>query len=179
MAEGRTYSNLTSSHKEKQQMDLPSPRFRSRAYWLAQLAMVCRFCGAATRVVAVALPANHETLDDAVDQGCGWECVAANALLFFITQIPRETERHLRQLAPGFRRADRNAVSESHWANHCEHCGALLDDQDLHCEPGDTFVPITAEQGSKIRLIEIHESFEASAAGYSLEPEFLPFTRRG
>jgi hypothetical protein len=160
-------------------MDLPSPRFRSEAYWLAQVAVLCPCCGAATRVVGVALPANHETQGDAEDQGCGWQCVAANALLFFITQISRETECHLRQLAPGFRRADSGAAAESHWVNHCEHCGALLDDQDLHCEPGDTFVPLTAEQGSKIRLIEIHEPFEASAAGYSLEPAFLPFARRG
>jgi hypothetical protein len=160
-------------------MDLLLPRFRSRAYWLAQLAMLCPFCGAATRVAGVALPANHETLNDAAEQGCGWQMVAANALLFFITQLPRETQGHLQQLAPGFRRADSAAAAESHWSNHCEHCGALLDDQDLHCEPGDTFVPITAEQGSRIRLIEFHESFEGSAAGYSLEPGFLPFTRRG
>jgi hypothetical protein len=161
-------------------MDLPLPRFRSRGYWLAQLAMVCPFCDAATRVAGVALPANHETLDDAGDQDSAWQTVAANALLFFITQIPRETENHLRRLAPGFRRAASGpADGESHWANHCEHCGALLDDQELHCEPGDTFVPITAAQGSTIRLIEFDEPFEASAAGYSLEPEFLPFTRRG
>jgi hypothetical protein len=179
MAEGRAYSNLISSAQGMQQMDLPLPRFRSRGYWLAQLAMVCPFCDAATRVAGVALPANHETLEDAEeDQGCGWQTVAANALLFFITQIPRETQGHLRQLAPGFRRTDSGAAGESHWANHCEHCGALLDDQELHCEPGDSFVPITAAQGSQIRLIEFHEPLEASAAGYSLEPEFLPFTPR-
>jgi hypothetical protein len=156
-------------------MDLPLPRFRSHAYWLAQLAMVCPFCEAATRVASVALPANHETLDDTDDLASGWQVVAANALLFFITQLSPETESHLRRLAPGYRRAD---SGEARWSNHCEHCGALLDDQALHGEPGDSFVPITAAQGSKIRLIEFDEPFEASAAGYSFEPEFLPFTRR-
>lgn len=159
-------------------MDLPLPRFRSRAYWLAQLAMVCPFCGAATRVAGVALPANHETLDDADGQVPTWQLAGANALLFLLTQIPQETEGHLRRLAPGFRRTDGGLTGESQWANHCEHCGALLDDQNLHCEPGDSFVPITAAQGSRIRLIEFHEPFEGSAAGYSLEPEFLPFSRR-
>jgi hypothetical protein len=167
-------------------MDLPQPGFRSLCYLVAQRVIACPFCGMRTRVAAVALPIGHEVLEDQEERGqeqglglgTGWQAVAGNALLFFIAQLPGGAAEHLRQQAPGFGLTSNLATHEIHWANHCEHCKALLDDNALHCEPGDSFVPISEAQGTRIRLTEINEPIEGSASGYALEPQFVPFKRR-
>jgi hypothetical protein len=160
-------------------MDLPQPAFRSINYSIAQLQIACWVCDGLTRVVAVALPVSHEVTEEVEEERhvAGWQTVCGNALLFHISQLSKKAQRRLIRLAPGFGLAWSGATQESHWLNHCEHCHALLDDHELHCEPGNTFVPSSEAQGSNIRLIKIHEPFEASANGYSLEPEYLPFTR--
>jgi hypothetical protein len=157
-------------------MDLRSPNFRSESFFLAQRSVKCHVCEAQTRVVALGLPVNHEVLQDDEDDAGGqggevWQTVAANALLFHCEWLPKSAQARLREWAPGF-------GLERCWSNHCEHCGTPLDDEALHCEAGDTFVPMTEQEGSKIRLIEILEPFEAWAGGYSLDVLFLPFPRR-
>jgi hypothetical protein len=160
-------------------MDLLQPNFRSSHYSIAQLSVDCWFCGASTRVVAVVLPNGHETLDEPDEQGNqSWRAAAGNALLFFIDQVPRSVQVHLRLLAPGFQQAWSDEAEDTQWANHCEHCDELLDDDELHCEPGGTFMPMTEAQGAKIRLIKILEPLEAAASGYSPEPEFVRFRQR-
>jgi hypothetical protein len=156
------------------EMDSLPPNYRSTSYFIARRNVTCGSCGASTRVVAVGLPINHEVREE----DSAWEAVAGNALLFHIGDVPTAAEVHLRRLAPGFCEALVEPPDESNWANHCEHCGVQIDDHELHCEPGDTFVPISEAQGSKIRLTEIAEPFEAYAAGYSLESMFVPFPRR-
>ena len=170
MAEGRTATPLIFTLTEHLQMDLKQT-FRSPKYCIAQMALRCPFCGMATRVAAILLPVGHELLDEEEGQESRWQAVGATALLFFVTELSGGSASSLRQLAPGF------ACVRDRWSNHCEHCQALLDDQDLHCEPGDTFVPMDTAQGSKIRLVEIDQPIEVSAAGYSLQPEFLPIPR--
>jgi hypothetical protein len=159
-------------------MDLPHPRFRSRTYLVVQRVTTCWLCSASTRVAAVGLPADHEVLDDDEESGASdWQLVAAGALLFYIEELPKSVKKRLRTLAPGFRRAHSGPAQDSYWVNHCEHCNEVLDDHELHCEPGDSFVPISEAEGSELRLAEIHESFHARAGGYSLAPQFLPFAR--
>jgi hypothetical protein len=126
----------------------------------------------------VGLPVDHEVLDHDEDGGApAWQSIAAGALLFYLEELPKSVERRLCILAPGFRLAHREAAPSPHWLNHCAHCNAVLDDQELHCEPGDTFVPISESAGSEIQLTEIHEPFQARAGGYSLATQFLSFAR--
>lgn len=160
-------------------MDLQYPEFRSRTYLLAKRATDCWFCGASTSVVAVGLPAGHEVLgaDEESDSSI-WQSMAARALLSYIQELPTSVETRLRALAPGFRLAPGDSSRAPYWANHCEHCSAVLDDQELHSEPGDTFVPISQSAGLEIQLAEIDEAFEARAGGCSIEPEFLPSARQ-
>ena len=158
-------------------MESPQPNFRSTAYYAAQRSIDCRLCGGSTRIVALGLPANHEVLDEDAELDAAWQPVAANALLFFLEQLPLAAEQQLRLLAPGFRRTPSEAAQHGFWANHCERCDATLDDQELHCEPGDSFVPSSEAEGSKIRVIRIEEPIEVSAQGCSLDPAFLPFGR--
>jgi hypothetical protein len=70
-----------------------------------------------------------------------------------------------------------SATQISYWANHCEHCDALLGDQEMHCELDGAFVPSSQTAGSAIDVLRIQEPFEAAATGYSVEPEFFDFAR--
>jgi hypothetical protein len=159
-------------------MDLPYPKFRSRTFLLAQRLTNCWYCGGTTRVAAVGLPVDHEVLDDDEESDAlAWQSVADVALLFFIEKLSKNVRKRLRTLAPRFQLMHGAPTQDSYWVNHCEHCNAVLDDHELHCEPGDTFVPISEADGSEIRLAEIHEAFHARAGGYSLAPQFVPFAR--
>jgi hypothetical protein len=164
---------------EPPQMDLQEPNFRSTYYYVAQLSVDCSWCGATTRAVALVLPDGHEALDEAdePDVPC-WQAIAGTALLFYIDRLSVSAEANLCRLAPGFRRVAIDESQGSVWANHCEHCCASLSDNELHCEPGDSFVPDTAARGANVQLFKIDEALEASAGGCSMDPEFLSFARR-
>ena len=68
-------------------------------------------------------------------------------------------------------------AADSHWANHCEHCGSRFSDDDLHCEPG-AFMPGGLNEAERIHLTHVAEKFSAAAAGYALDPEFFAAMRR-
>jgi hypothetical protein len=161
---------------EPPQMDLQEPNFRSAYYYVAQLSVDCRRCGATTPAVALVLPDGHEALDEPDEQHIQhWQAFAGRAVLFYVDQLPASAEAHLCRLAPGFRRVAIEETQGSVWVNHCKHCGASLSDDELHCEPGDSFVPDTEARGANVRLFKIDEALEASAGGCSVDPEFLPF----
>jgi hypothetical protein len=167
----------------------PSPaNVRSQSYYVARTNARCWHCGFSTIVLALALPENHKTLDsdtpiDTEDEGeprpDAWQNANMHAILFYVEYLPGDVRDRLSQLAPSFRLTYSPATLNSYWANNCEHCGLLLGDHELHCEPGGAFMPSSAAAAAEIRLLQIDRFFEAAAAGYALEPEFFGFMRRG
>jgi len=168
------------------EIPLVDANVRSQTYYIARTSVRCRRCGFPTRLLALALPHNHETLDgDApADAGCGdsapeaWQRAAVNAILFYVERLSLDVQDRVNRILPTFRLARGAATSNSYWANHCEHCGTLLDDHELHCEPDGAFMPSSEAAAANIRLQQIQEPFEAVAAGYAFEPEFFGFMRR-
>ena len=158
-------------------MQVPNANVRSPTYYVARTSKPCPHCGQLNRLVALALPPNHETLDPDATADGAWQAVHAHALLFYVTELPEAAQRHLYQLAPLFRIVRGAGALNGHWANHCGHCGSAIDDHDLHCEPG-VFMPHDDAEAANIQLLPIGEAFEAAAAGYALEPEFFRFMRR-
>jgi hypothetical protein len=158
-------------------MQLPNANVRSPTYYVARTAKPCAHCGQPNRLLALALPPNHETLDTEAPGEGVWQTVRAHAFLFCVTELPPAVQRHLLQLSPLFRIVLRAGALIGHWANHCEHCGLPIDDCDLHCEPG-VFMPQNEAEAANIQLLPIGEVFEAAAAGYALEPEFFRSMRR-
>ncbi len=150
-------------------MSLAVANVRSASYYIARTHIPCPHCGAVTPLIAVALPADHETLDDESDE---WQPVPANAFLYCLEAVSCSVDARLRNMAPTFRFA-------SYWANHCEHCERILGDDQVHGEPGCGFTPICEDEAADIILTEVAEPFAAFAAGYSLEPEFFARMRRG
>ena len=147
---------------------------RAAVYWIARTAVACDTCGQRTEVAALALPAEHETLDPEAEITMGvWRRADCNALIFHVEWLAAEIQCRLLEYSSTFAKHP-----SSNWVNHCRHCGAALDDLALHCEPEGAFVPTSHAAARAIELIRIEAPFEAKAAGYSYEPEFLAFAAR-
>jgi hypothetical protein len=165
---------------------LADANVRSKTYYVARTNVRCWQCGLSTRVLALAIPDGHETLDeDAQADADGgepapnaWQPANANAFLFYVGQLPDRVRDRLNRLSPWFRLAHSPATSSSYWANHCEHCGTLLGDHELHCEPDCAFMPSSEAAAANIHLLQIPERFQTAAAGYAIEPEFFGFMRK-
>jgi hypothetical protein len=155
---------------EAEEVDpLPSANVRAASYYIARTHVACPHCGAITPLTGVALGAGHETLEEACEE---WQAAPANAFLFFLEAVSQAVQERLYQMAA-------NVRFNCYWANHCEHCERILDDHDVHGEPGRGFTPLSEAEAAHIVLTEVAEPFEASAAGYSLEPEFFACMLRG
>lgn len=152
---------------------------RSDSYWIAHTIGECGQCGAATRVIALALPPGHEslTLEWSVDGdepvGHVWESTAASAFLFYVEHLPEGLQRRLEEFSRNYHLAGSDYTRGPYWANHCGSCDAAIDDHDLFCEPGGAFLPTTPESAAAITLVRIAEALQAAAIGYACEPQFF------
>jgi hypothetical protein len=162
---------------------------RSQTFYVARSNARCWHCGEATRLIALAVPQNHEILHADADADAeadnrdqpapdAWQRVNADAFLFYVDYLPDGVRDQLKQISPSFRMAYSAVTLNSYWANHCEHCGTLLDDHDLHCEPEGAFMPVSESAATAIQLSSVQAPFEAAAAGYALAPEFFRFMHR-
>jgi hypothetical protein len=169
---------------------------RSQTYYVARTSVRCPRCGLSTRLLALAMPPGHEILhagahddsgadtevdDELCDESAQdvWQKEHVNALLFYVEGLPGAVQSRLRQLSRFFHPAYDQGVKNSYWANHCEHCGSLLGDHGLHCEPDGAFMPSSEAVAENIQLLRFREPFAAAALGYACEPEFFTAMRKG
>jgi hypothetical protein len=131
--------------------------------------------------LALAVPPAHELLDVdsevAAKTEDAWLPADIPAFLFFVTWLPDAVIHRLPEYLEDHRLEGAPDPLQSYWRNHCEHCGTPQDDEELHCEPG-VFMPSNETEAANIDLIYVDEPFEAAAAGYAPDPEFVswPFT---
>ena len=155
---------------------LSDANVRSQFYFVARTNTRCWHCNSLTRVLALVLPRCHETLD--ADAAQAWHHANVDALIFFVERLSEGVRSKLDGLSPYYRLSHCSAAQSAYWANHCEQCGKVLGDHELHCELDGAFMPSSETIASNIQLLRIQEPFEASAAGYSFEPEFFGFVPR-
>ena len=155
---------------------LSDANVRSQFYFVARTNTRCSQCNSLTRVLALVLPSGHETLDP--DAAEAWHHANVDALIFFVERLAEGVRSKLDALSPYYRLSHCSATQSAYWANHCEQCGEVLGDHELHCELDGAFMPSSETAASNIQLLRIQEPFEASAAGYSFEPEFFGFAPR-
>jgi len=153
-----------------------SINIRSPRFLVARTVAACRHCRSLTTLIAVAVPPGHETLEpdeeaidgnEAVDT---WQFAEHHALLFQIEFLPSTVAARLQPLA--------SLRYDAYWANHCARCGLPQDDHDLFCEPEGAFVPNSESSAALIQLLHFDEPFEAAAAGYAVDPQFLFAARK-
>jgi hypothetical protein len=173
LSQSRLFRNVVEGQLHKAlAMQLPDANIRSSSYLIAEMQARCPQCSCPCRVLALALPPNHETLVEGE-----WQKVEANAFIFHVARLPDAVSRHLRERSPGFHQVGGDDAAESNWANHCPHCAAVFRDDELHCEPGG-FMPSSTLEAQGISLTKVAQAFSAIAAGYALNPEFLASMRR-
>jgi hypothetical protein len=151
---------------------------RAGGYFVAQTRVVCPRCLQTTRLVALGLPPGHEVLelDDAPDDGTAedtWVAADHPAFLFHIVHLSENVRLRVGGITPAYRADAATDGEESGWTNHCEHCGSPFDDQDLFCEPGGAFFPVSDADARLIRLLSVDEAIDADASGYAPEPAFF------
>ena len=155
---------------------LRGPNVRSKTYYVASAVMPCHHCGLPTRLLALGLPRAHETLDP--DESGVWYPAQVNAFLFYVEYLPDDIQSQLRRLSPRFHVSKSAGAPGSYWANHCDHCGALFDDEELHCEMDSAFMPSSGAAAANIQLLEMPTPFEGLAHGYAVEPEYFHLMRK-
>jgi hypothetical protein len=151
---------------------------RATHYFIAVSHVRCAHCDQLTCVLALALPPEHETRDLDAARGEDWQAAGVSAFVFFVTNLPDAVRSRLQRLCANFRPQPNEAAITDCWVNHCEHCDASMDDQELHCEPG-VFMPCSEAQAAAVQLWSIDEAFEAYAAGYAPDPTFFALMRVG
>jgi hypothetical protein len=173
----------------------PDANVRSKTYYVARTSVRCPHCGLSTRLLALAMSPGHETLHAGSHDDCSadadvddeqhdesvqdlWQPANVNALLFYVEGLPGAVQNRLQQSSRFFRLAYDPGAMNTYWANHCEHCGELLGDHELHCEPEGPFMPSSEAAAANIQLEKIPESFAAVAIGYACEPEFFASMRK-
>jgi hypothetical protein len=155
----------------------PGSNVRSKTYYVASTLVPCHHCGVPTRLLALALPRDHETLDP--DESGEWHPAQVNAFLFYVEYLPDDIQSQLRRLSPQYHVSKKSTEAPGfYWANHCDHCGAQFDDEELHCEMDGAFMPSSSAAAANIQLLEILRPFEGLAHGYALEPEYFHLIRK-
>src|ERR1700728_4265688 len=85
---------------------------RSRSYFVARTRMRCPHCGLPTRLLAMAVPHDHETLDEDAEDDAGdcaepaaeaWQRANIDAFLFYVQELPDGVRARLHQMSPCFR----------------------------------------------------------------------------
>jgi hypothetical protein len=141
---------------------------RSAGYLLAQSVFACWRCLQPTSVFCLGLSPGYERrLED------NWESVSADALLFYVEYLPPDVALVLQELSPQYRLDNSTTTNRVYWVNHCQHCGALLEDHDLHCEPDGAFLPASAHVAEQILFVGIEGQFLARVGGISEEASFF------
>jgi hypothetical protein len=101
--------------------------------------MRCDQCNVVTAVFGLPLPADYESLyvdDDAPgDESGTWESPGMAAVLSYVEYLPETVAHRIRALTPHYRLDAQSEAGGAFWINHCEHCGAPMEEE-LHGDPG-------------------------------------------
>jgi hypothetical protein len=147
------------------------PNVRSKKYIIVESRVLCLHCNVVTSVFALALPADYESLnatDDTPDDVHGtWESPGLPAVLSYVEYVQETVASRIRALTTHYRSARDRDSGQTFWINHCQHCGAQLEEEELHGEPDCPFSPNPCEGLEAVRRHEIHEPFKAWAGGES------------
>jgi hypothetical protein len=131
-------------------------KIRADRYSIASASALCPRCARWTHVVALVVPRSHD--------------VAGRMSLFYVTEVSASVARRLASVCPWYRQAP--GGPQACLSNHCEHCALLLEDHDLHCEPGGAFQPRTDAEARGVTVWDVDEPLEGDADGFGYEPAF-------
>ncbi len=143
------------------------PNARSARYLIVESRILCLQCNTVTAVFAFALRAGYESLfvdDDTPDDEDGtWEAPGVGAVLSYVEYLSEPVASRIRAMTQHYQLDIHGDTGHTFWMNHCAHCGAQLEEEELHGEPEGPFRRLPYEGPEAIRVSEVHEPFEAWA----------------
>jgi hypothetical protein len=153
---------------------------RASHFYLLSATAACPYCEWQTRVFALVVPADHQSLhsDDDAEAADAWQPADAAAVLFHVAALNAAAALKLRGSAPGYRPLLDPPSGAAGWTNHCDRCDEPLEDDELHSEPDAPFMPTSPEGARAIRLTNIREAIETYAADSAIDPQWLPDAAR-
>jgi hypothetical protein len=89
------------------------------------------------------------------------------AVLSYVEYLTATVANRMRSVTRHYRLDRLNEADDAFWINHCEHCGASVEEEELHGDLDGPFGPLPNEGLEAIRLHEMREPFEAWAGGES------------
>lgn len=147
----------------------PAPNIRAPSYYLAASSSCCWRCRRPSRVHGFILPASHETRDEDARPGDpAWAPGEEPTLLCYLEWLAPPVAARLAALTPHYRVALGSRRGPRYWMNHCELCGAGLDDHEIYCEPGAGFLAFTLEDAQRISLMLVDQPFGGCCGSYSI-----------
>jgi hypothetical protein len=141
---------------------------RSANYLLLQAISQCPRCSLPTSVFCLGVNSGYESRTEE-----RWISEDAAALLFYVERLSKEAGELLMELAPQFWIDHSTPVDRSYCVNHCQHCGTIQEDHNLHCEPDAAFLPTSVAAAEQIHAVSVQMPFLARAGGISELPSFL------
>jgi hypothetical protein len=146
------------------------PNVRSSSYSIIRSRMRCPQCNALTAVFTFALPAGYESRsvdDDTPDDEFGpWETQETAAVLSYIEYLSDAVANRIRAMTPHYRLGLDSQSNETWWRNHCEHCEAQMEEEEL-LEFDGPFGMMPTEGLEAIQVRRFREPFEGWAGGES------------
>ena len=153
--------------------DDASSNVRATSYIIVEGKILCGQCDVVTAVFAFALPAGYESLyvdeDTPDEEGGAWEALGMAVVLSYVEYLPDAVANRIRAKTSHYRLDLDRESGQSFWMNHCEHCGAQMEEEELHGDLDGPFGPIPDEGLEAIQLHHVREAFEAWAGGESYD----------
>jgi hypothetical protein len=151
--------------------DDATPNVRASGYFIVESRFPCLKCSQVSAVFAFAVPKGYESLcvdDSTPENECGvWEPQELAAVLSFVGCLPEAVIKRVRAVTSCYRIVTERETCSGFWMNHCEHCGARMEEEELHEDMDGPFGSIPSVGWEAIRLHEVREPFAAAAGGES------------
>lgn len=159
---------------------VPDTNVRASSYYVLQAPHVCKQCGQAMPVFALAVPPGYESteadseLDESEDslglapgdfhdwlfRPEAWQTIPGPALLSQVYMLSADVALTLQSLAPALRQ---DATQQEQWTNFCEHCGSAVWEGGLYPTPGQPFCPKDDAAAAQITVHSVDAPFDGYA----------------
>jgi len=97
--------------------------------------------------------------DDTPDDEYGtWELAPLGAVLAYVEYLPEAVANRVRGKTRCYQLDPHRETGRSFWMNHCAHCGAQVEEEELH-EIGGPFGSMASEGQESIKLHPVSEPF--------------------
>lgn len=161
------------------------PDVRAQNYYISQSSTPCWKCEGITRVYGFILSGFYEVSEwieggDDDDEGTiVWDEWTDTTVLSYVRGLPDAVLQRVKLVSPHWYMDSSRTVSEPYLMNHCEHCKAKLGDFETIQEADSALHPIYPESISRMSIMEVDESFLASASyGIGTGPDLIAMAQR-